>query len=937
MTLFLLKFLTATLLLNYSLFAQAAINWNDPLPVDSKVKLGKLSNGLTYYIQKNARPENRVELRLVVKAGSVLEDDDQQGLAHFTEHLAFDGSRHFKKHELISFLQSIGVKFGADLNAYTTFDETVYLLPIPTDKKENLETGFKVLEDWAQGITMDDEAINQERNVVLEEARMGKGAGDRMSRVLLPEVLNGSKYADRLPIGKEAILKSFPPATIRRFYADWYRPDLMAVVVVGDMEPEEAEKMVRMHFEHLKNPVNERPREYVRIPMRAESGGLVITDKEATNNEVLIEYPIQEAPPETTLADYRLEILKDLYTSMLSQRLQELTQNESPPFLSAYSASESIAPGYKTFASTAIIGRGGVNPAITAVVQESERVRQFGFISSELERAKKDMLRTVERAFKERDKSESSGFASEFMRHFLVKEPIPGIENEYNYVTELLPAISLAEVNRYAQQKTPSNTKKLVAYMGSSKENEPTPTRIQLLDFVNAAEKMPVIAKTELLLPTNLMAQPPKPGKVVSEKQNKELGISELLLSNGVKVILKPSDFKNDQVLLSAAAFGGQSLFSEKDKFNARYANSVVLSMGLDKYTPTELMKILAGKSVSLYTSSGNYTDGIEGSSGRADIESMFQMLYLRLTSPRKDENLFKAFINKSQDWAKNDIASPESVFYDLVQRTVYGEHPRLSLMAKPEDFSQIDLERAMAIFHERFSSAKDLTFIIVGSFDAEKIKPLIETYLASLPTHKIERQYRDLGIRPVSGIVKKVVRIGAEQKSTVSLAFTGDAAYSFEENKRFHMLIEVMNIRMIDILREKMSLIYSGGLSGTLNRAPYGNYRIDVNLPCAPENVDKVIAAAFAEIEKIRKEGPQLSDVEKVKQNWTKQNQIALRTNSKWLGFLKDSTLYGTTQTDILAEEKMINSITPEEIKATALRYFNMGNYVQAIMYPEK
>jgi zinc protease len=755
--------------------------------------------------------------------------------------------------------------------------------------------------------------------------------------VLLPEVFNGSKYAVRLPIGKENIIKSFAPATIRRFYADWYRPDLMAVVVVGDVEPTEAEKLVHTHFDQLKNPANERPRDYVKIPMRAESGGLVITDKEATSNEVLIEYPIQEIPPETTIADYRLELVKDLYTSMLGQRLQELTQKENPPFLSAFSASESIAPGYKTFASTAVVGRAGVNPAITAVVQESERVRQFGFNSSELERAKKSMLRQVERGFKERDKTESSSFASEFIRHFLVQEPIPGIENEYKYATELLPTVSLAELNQYALEKTPSNTKKLVAYMGSSKENEPAPTRIQLLDLVDAAEKMPVSAKTEQVLPANLMAQPPKPGKVISEKHNEKLGISELLLSNGVKVILKPSDFKNDQVLLSATSFGGQSVFGDKDKFNARYANSVVSRMGLDKYTPTELMKILAGKSVSLYTSSGSYTDSVEGSSGTADIESMLQMLYLRLTSQRKDESLFNAFVNQSQDWAKNDIANPESVFYDLVQRTVYGDHPRLPLMAKPEDFSHIDLERAMAIYHERFSSAKDLTIIIVGSFEPGKIKPLIETYLASLPTKKIERQYRDLGIRPVLGLVKKEVRVGAEQKSTVSLAFTGNATYSFEENKRFHMLIEIMNIRIIDILREKMSLIYSGGLSGGLNRIPYVNYRIDVNLPCAPENVDKVIAAAFAEIEKIRNEGPLQTDIDKVKQNWIKQYRIDMRTNSKWLGFLKDSTLYGTDPAETLTEEKLINSITAEEIKATAQRYFNMGNYVQAVMYPEK
>lgn len=929
--------LASALLLSISSFVHAEINLSEPLPIDSQVKVGKLSNGLTYYIQKNGRPEKRVELRLVVKVGSVLEDDDQQGLAHFTEHMAFDGSTHFKKHELISFLESIGVKFGADLNAYTTFDETVYLLPIPTDKKENLETGFLVLEDWAQGLTMDEEAINQERNVVLEEARMGKGAGDRMSRVLLPEVLNGSKYAERLPIGKEEILKSFKPETIRRFYADWYRPDLMTVIVVGDVEPEQAERMIKAHFSQLVNPAKERSRDYVKIPMRAKSIGLVITDKEATNNELLIEYPIQEIPPETTIADYRQEMLKSLYTAMLEQRLQELTQQEAPPFLSAYSASESIAPDYKTFTSVAVIGRSGVSTAITAVVQESERVRQFGFNAGELERAKKDMLRSVERGYKERDKSESTYFASEFIRHFLVKEPIPGIENEYSYFSELLPGLTLEEANRYANQKTPSKEKFLVAYMGSGKENEPVPKQTQLLDLVNDAENMPVSAKIEKAVAANLMASPPKAGRIVSEKQNKELDASEFLLSNGVKVICKVTDFKNDQVLISAARFGGQSLFEDKDKLNARYANSVVLSMGLNSYTPTDLTKILAGKSVGLYTSSGNYTDNIDGSSGNTDIESLFQLLYLRLTSSRKDESLFKAFVNKSQDWAKNDKANPESVFYDQVQTTVYNNHPRLALMAKPEDFTHIDLERSLSIYHDRFSSVKGLTFIIVGSFELEKIKPLIATYLASLPTHEIGSNYRDLGIRPVTGVVKKEVRIGTEPKSTVNLVFTGSTTYSVEENKRFHMLIDVVNIKLIEVLREKKSLIYSGGMSGSLNRVPYGNYRIDANLPCAPENVEKVIAATFAEIEKIKNVGPQQIDIDKVKQNWIKQYQIAMRTNNKWLGVFKDSILFGTDPADILTEEKIINAITPEEIKATAKKYFNTENYVQSVLYPEK
>lgn len=931
------KAIATALLLGCSWLAQGAVNLDEALPVDPHIKIGKLSNGLTYYIQKNAKPEKRVELRLVVKAGSVLEDNDQQGLAHFTEHMAFDGSRHFKKHELVSFLQSIGVKFGADLNAYTGFDETVYILPIPTDKKKNLETGFLILEDWAQGLTLSDDAIDQERNVVLEEARLGKGAEDRMNRQLLPAVFNGSKYAERLPIGKEELIKNFSPEVIRRFYADWYRPDLMAVIVVGNIETYQAEKMIQKHFSKLTNPANERPREIVKIAPRTESGSMVITDKEATNNEVLIEYPLQVLPPEITLSDYRKDMVKNLYTSLLDQRLQELTQQATPPFLGASSSIGSIAPGYKEFSSSAVLGRSGVAPAISAVIQESERARQLGFNVGELERAKMDMQRFFELGYNERDKSESANFAAELIRNFLIREPIPGIENEYAYVKELLPGITLEEVNRFARENTPDNNIKLVAYMGSNREGEAVPTGSRLLEIVTAAEKLPVLAMTENKVAEKLMEHLPKAGSIVSEKQNKELGTVELLLSNGVKVILKPTDFKNDQVLIGATRFGGQSLFDLKDMYNARYAASVVSDMGVDAFTPVELSKILAGKSVSIYPGLGNYTDSIDGSSGSADIESLFQLLYLRLTSPSRDAELFNAFINKSQDWAKNEKASPESVFYDTVQTTIYDSHPRLPLMAKPEDFSHIDLERVLAIYRERFGSAKDLTFIIVGSFDPDTIKPLLETYLASLPAHEINTQYRDMGIRPLTGIVKIDKRIGTEPKSIVSLTFTGPATYSVEENTRFLMLIELMNIRMVDTLREKLSLIYSGGLSGSINRIPYGNYRISVSLPCAPENADKVIAAAFAEIEKIRSEGPSQIDVDKVKQNWTKQYQISMRTNYKWIASLKDSVLYGTNPADILTEEKLINSITPVDIKAAAVRYFNMGNYVQAVLYPEK
>ena len=931
------KVLLGASLLAFSWQVFGAENLEAPLPVDPQVKIGKLDNGLTYYIRKNGKPEKKVELRLVVKAGSILEDDDQQGLAHFTEHMAFDGSRHFKKHDLISYLQTIGVKFGADLNAYTSFDETVYVLPIPTDKPDNLETGFLVLEDWAQGATMDGEAIDQERNIVLEEARMGKGADDRMIRKLLPAVFNGSRYALRIPIGKESILKHFPHAAIRRFYADWYRPDLMTVIVVGDVDPAQAEKMVRAHFGQLKNPAAERPRKYPDIPPRNQSSGLVITDREATENIVRIEYPVRKAPPDTTIADYRKGLIKDLFTAMLSQRLQELTQQENPPFVMAYSGEETLAPGFKSFTSSAYLGRGGAGPAIAAMVQENERARLFGFNQDELERAKKGMRRGAEMAYNERDKSDSSSYVREYMGNFLEQEPIPGIANEYAYITDLLPGISLDEVNSYAREVIPEHSGKLVAYMGSSHEKGKIPTSAQLLEMVNAAEAAPVTAMAEKHLPAMLMAHPPKAGTIVAEKQDKKLGTTELSLSNGVNVILKPTDFKNDQVMIGASRFGGRSLYDEHDMYSARYASSVVYSMGMDSFTPVDLSKIMAGKSASLYTSIDGYTDSISGSAGVDDIETLFQLLYMRMMEPRKDGALFHAFISKSQDMAKESMSNPETVFYDMLQTTVYNNHPRLAHVAKPEDFGHIDLDRAIAIYRDRFGSAKGLTFVIVGSFDVEKIKPLIATYLASLPVGAIPTHYIDLGMRPITGVVKKEMRIGIEPKSDVSLVFTGNAAYSREENRRFRMLLEVMNIRIVESLRQKLSLIYSGGMSGSIDRVPYASYRINVNLPCGPENVDKVIDALFAEIEKIKKEGPAKEEIDKVKQNWIEENRIAMRTNAKWLASLQDAVLFGTDPAAFLSDEEGIKAITPDEIKAAANRYFNTGNYVQAVLYPEQ
>ncbi|MDB5793294.1 MAG: peptidase [Massilia sp.] len=939
-TRFVRKLLLAVALLAQAFVASAALKLDAPIPVGPQVKVGKLANGLTYYIQKNARPERRLELRLVVKAGSIQEDEDQQGLAHFVEHMAFNGSTNFKKQELVDYLQSIGVKFGADLNAYTSFDETVYILPIPMGKREHLDKAFQVLEDWAQGITFDDATVEKERGIVLEELRLGKGAGDRMSKQLLPKIYNGSRYAERLPIGKEEVLRNFRPEALRRFYRDWYRPDLMAVVAVGDADPILIEKLIRSHFGKLKNPAPSRQRVYAQIPARETTEAVVVLDREAGGNGVLIRYPVLPVREPDTVRGYREQLVEGLFGGMLGDRLQELSQLPLPPFLGGGSGLGKLTPFYKSFNSSAAVGPGGAPAAIEALVRENERVRRHGFTAPELERAKKDAMRTYERGYSERDKTNSGVYVAEYMRNFLQQEPIPGIAAEYRYVQQMLPGITLEEINAYARRTIPANSGKLVIYTGIARADTPPQGEASgeaLLAALAKAEQADVAPYAEKPLGAQLMAQPPKPGQIVHESGDKALGLTHLTLSNGVKVILKPTDFRNDQVVMSAARYGGQSLFGDADILNARYANGIVASMGLKDYSPLDLSKVLAGKSAAVTMGMAGYSEVVGASSGAADIETMLQMLWLRFDSVRRDEGLFKSFIGKQVEAARNRLGEPGARFGETVVATLYNNHPRAPKPLRPEEYAQIDLDRSIAIYRERFSSARGLTFVMVGSFDIAKIKPLLATYLGSLPTHDIPVAWRDVGLRPVTGVVKRAVYSGSEPKSTISLTFTGKAEFSQLEQMRMQALVEVLNLRIIEVLREKLSLIYGGNAGGAISRIPYGSYSLSVNLPTAPESVDKVLAATFEEFERLKREGPLAADLVKVKQNWLQNYRRALRENGYWLGRIQSSLLEGTDPQSILTHEARVAALTAAEVQEAARRFLDNNNYVQVVLYPQK
>ena len=938
-----IRIILAAALLSCSFLAQAESTVPPPLsltsnlPVSPLVNTGKLANGLTYYIHKNPRPENKLELRLVVKAGSMLEDDDQQGLAHFTEHMAFNGSTNFKRNELVSYLQSIGVKFGADLNAYTTFDETVYTLPIPTDNPKVVEQGFQVLEDWAHGLSMNDADIDSERGIVLEELRIGKGVDDRVNKVLLPKVLNGSRYAERLPIGKEQIIRNFKYDALKRFYHDWYRPDLMAVVAVGDIDPEQAQKLIERHFGKLKNPANPRPRVYATIPERQESEGIVVTDKEMSTNTIYIRYPIQPWPAENTLRDYRQKLIEAIGAFILSQRMVELTQQANPPFLQGGSGMSKIVRGYRSFGAGAVLGKGGVAPAINALVAEDERARQFGFTASELDRAKKGMLRTYENMYQERDKSDSAGYAAEYIRNFLEGESIPGVVAEYQYAQQLIPGITLDEVNASIRAAIPDNQSKLVIYTGIDKPGAPAPKPAELLALATAAEKIGVKANEDKAYGSQLMPAKPTAGTIVKQTTNDKLGTTDLVLSNGVRVVLRPTDFNNDEVLMGGVRYGGWSLFDDRDIFAAHYASSIVNQMGVLDYSPNDLVKILAGKSVSSSARVSALNEAVRGESGSDDIESMLQLTYLQMTKPRKDATIYNAFVDRQRELAQNNLVRPESVFYDTVSRTLYNDSPRVRRLARPADFDQLSLDRVFDLYTSRMASARDFTFFIVGSFDVEQIKPLIATYLASLPTGPIATAFRDEGIRPVRGVVKKEVRAGSEQKSVISLSFTGEAPYSRDEALRMRVLTEVLNIKLIEVLREKMGAIYSADLSGSLNRQPYASYAINANLPCAPENVDKVLAATFAEIDRVKQHGALVADLDKVKAAMLRAYRKGLRENGYWMGSLQNAFVNNSDPEEILNFEQRLAAVTPADVAQAAQRYFDLQNYVQVVLYPEK
>jgi zinc protease len=918
--------------LSLSLQAQQ-YHLSDKLPIDKDVRIGVLSNGLTYYIRKNSLPQNRVELRLVVNAGSVLEDEDQRGLAHFTEHMAFNGTKHFEKNELISYLQSVGVKFGNDLNAYTSFDETVYRLLVPTDNKDALEKAFFVLEDWAHSITFAPEEIESERGVITEEWRIGRGANQRLQDKYFPVLFYNSKYAERLPIGKIDVIKTFKPESILQFYHNWYRPDLMAVIVVGDIDPDQYERFIKEHFANIPAPAKEMERKIFELPGHEKTLYSINSDKEATQTQVMIFNKIKHTN-DSTLADYRKFIVSQLYFFMFNQRFGDLARSQNPPFIFARASEQSVTRNNDAFSVNFRVKENTVEQGLKAVLIELERVKRYGFTETELERAKKSVLKKYEKAYAEKDKSESEGYASELIRNFLNKEAIPGISFEYDFTKNQLPLITLNEVNDYDSEFfTDSN--RVVIVNGPDKEGITLPTEEDLKkvnETVLASNVEPVIdKKVEFTWPGKL----PAAGKIIKEEKNEKVGVTSWTLSNGAKVLLKPTDFKNNEIYAIAYSSGGYNFAEDKDYYSALYSSALINESGISCLNKSDLIKALAGKDISVSPFVGSTNEGISGHLDPKDTEVFFQLLNLYFSQAKIDTVAFNSFISKTKTSLATIKLNPQRYFDDQVARIMSCNHPRGGGYPSESDLDKIDYSKSLEFFKQRFANAGDFTFVFVGNIDFDKIKPFIETYIASLPGNKSKEIAKDLGIRPPKGLVEKKVYKGTDSKSMVNLIFTGECKYNADEEFLLDALNDVLNIKLMESLREKMGGVYGVRASGRISKFPYQNYQERISFQCSPEKADSLITAALAEIEKIKQSGVEAKDLEKIKETQKRELEVNLKDNIFWTNELVNDVVYSLPFTTSEKMFEQINNISSKDIKILANKYFGK-NFVKLILYPE-
>jgi len=927
--------LTLMLLCGITLFAaiDPALG-SQPLPQDPDVLSGTLPNGLKYYIQRNAIPESKLELRLFVNVGSIVEDEDQKGLAHFTEHMLFNGTRSFPKGAMLDFLNSVGMGFMNGLNGMTSYDFTMYMFSLPTEDRQVLERGFLLLSEMAAAASFEPEELERERGVIIEEWRMGQNADSRIQDQISSVKYAGSRYAERPPIGTYEVLSTFTRDQIVRFYQDWYRPDLQTVVVVGDIEPEDALDMLTRHFGSIPARENPRPREIFAVPFHEESRAVVATDREMTNNRVFVSW--KKAPSRfQTMNDMYSDLQREIFYGMINSRLAELSRSATPPFSMGYAFEYSQSQAVDEINLLALTGETQTLSATQALLTEVERIRRYGFTEAELERSKLNILREYQSAMTEQNTRQSDqmtwGFFSTATRGSAYLSP----EQSFALASALTPMVSLEECNAMIDRLIGSHNQ-VIAVQGVQKEGLNYPSPETLLSLAQTVEQTELEPYADTSMDTPLITSIPAPGQIVSSRTFPKSGIKQLTLSNGIKVYLKKTDFRADQVMITAVSPGGYSRLEPEYLNAARFLPYYLSESGLGDYSVTQLERYLAGKRVESNLEINLYNETLSGSCSPQDLETWFQLAYLSFTAPRWNDADLASVKARTLPYFINRDLDPETVFFDslmVVSRTPGPYNDDLDAQA----LESVTLEQLRHVYEDRFADLGETTFYIVGNFDERQLNDLVKTYLATLPRTYRNEKPRDIGMRPLSGIKDVTFRKGGDNKSYVGLINTGINTGNPDQAVMRDAMLMVLNEKLRENIREDRSGVYFVQSFLRPERFPYPYYTMQTFMSCSADRVDELSDAILATIDSLK--AGQYADpyVATVKVTLQQTYRERIRQNEYWISSMISAVKANRPIDMFLDHPARYESITKEEITAAAGRYLNTdSSLIKLVMYPE-
>ncbi|MDR0421576.1 MAG: insulinase family protein [Proteiniphilum sp.] len=929
------KFITLLLLVTAMV---AYAQQNPPLPVDPKVRTGKLDNGLTYYIRKNSLPENRADFYIAQKVGSMQEEDNQAGLAHFLEHMAFNGTTNFPGKAMLNYLQDNGIKFGENINAYTSFDETVYYISnIPTTNKNLVDSALLVLHDWSNGIALEEKELESERGVIREEWRTRGGAQQRLWDQLLPKMYPGSKYAKRMPIGSIDVINNFKPEEIRAYYHKWYRPDLQGIIIVGDLDVDEMEQKVKDLFSPVQLDAERAKREYYPVPDNKEPIVAIATDREARNTQILLFYKHDAIPDElkSTQGGYITQYLLNAASAMINQRFSEMIQKPDAPFTSAYAYDDDYFVARTKGAWSVVAGcaEDKIELALAAMVRETERVKRHGFTASEYEVARTNILKGYEDSFNNRDKQRNSSYSEEYVRAFTEGEPIPGIEYEYQFMQAMAPNIPVEAVNQTVRLLIGSENI-VIAITGPEKEGLTYPADGVLLGVLASVQAETIEPYAEVVIDEPLVAAPPAPGKIVKTERDEAMDASVWTLENGMRVILKNTDFKDDQIMMTGTSAGGYSHYGAKDPVNSRLMSNVATLGGAGNFSATDLPKVLAGKTASARPGISLTTQGFNGSSSIKDFETMLQLIYLYFTAPRRDDDAFRSFIQRMETQLRNQEAEPEVAFSDSVMMALYGDNP-LTKRIRLDDLKLLDYGRIMEMYAERFANPGSFVFTFVGNIDEERVRPVVEQYLASLPGSAERGDFVKVPVDTRTGSCSNIFRREMQNpKASVFNVLTGNTERSMKNQILMSMFDQILDIIYTETVREEEGGTYGVYTGGGISRYPKGQTILQIVFDTDPERMEHLNGIVLGVLEGFASDGPREADFTKVKEYMNKSYGENLKENGYWLNILDNKYFYGEDgHTDYI---ETVNAVTPDDIRDFAKALLDQGNRKTVVMMPE-